>query len=94
MLHCPNVKAKRTFILLDTFALLKIPQLQLVIQCASQDEPSIGREPHKRHRWVCLVYEGFQALPAIAVPYSAQSIIAAGDYESTIPVEVHSCDRI
>ncbi len=94
MLHCPDVKAKHTFILLDTFALLEIPQLQLMIQSAGQDESSIGREPHKRHRWVCLIYEGFQALPAIAVPDSAQSIIAAGDYECSIPVEVYSCDRI
>ena len=42
MLHCPIVKANRTFILLDTFALLKVPQLQLVVQSAGQDEPSIG----------------------------------------------------
>ena len=89
-----EVLVKPTLILFDALALLIVPQFQSVVQCASQDEPAVRREPHKRHWWVCLIYEGFQALPAVAVPYSAQPIVAAGDYQGAISVEVHSCHWI
>lgn len=82
------------FILFDAFALLKVPEFQLVVQSASEDEAAIGGEPDKGYRWVGLIYEGFEALPAVAVPDPAQSIVAAGDYQSAIPVEVHSCHRV
>ena len=89
-----EILGKPTLVLFDALALLIVPQFQPVVQCASQDEPAIGREPHKRYWWVCLIYEGFEALPAIAVPYSAQPIVAAGDDQGAISVEVHSCHRI
>lgn len=85
---------KLAFILFDTLALLKVPQLELVVQSASKDEAAVGGEHHKGHRRVGFVYEGFQALPAVAVPYSAQAIIAAGNYQCAISVEVYSCDRV
>ena len=82
------------FILLDAFALLKVPQLQLVVQSASENEAAIWGEPHEGHRRVGFINQGFEALPAAAVPDPAQAVIAAGHYQSTVSVEVHSCDRV
>lgn len=82
------------FILLDTLALLKVPQLQLVVQSAREDETAVWGEPHKGHRRVGFINQGFEALPAVAIPDAAQAIIAAGHYQSAVSVEVHSCDRI
>lgn len=65
-----------------------------MVQGAGEDEPAIGGEPDKGHRGVGLIYEGLEALPTVAVPDAAQAIIAARDYESAIPVEVHSCDGV
>lgn len=83
-----------TFILLDTFAFLKIPKLQLMVQSAGKNEAPIGRESHKGYRWVRFIYQGFKALSTVAVPYSAQTIIAAGHYQCAVPIEVYCCDRV
>ena len=65
-----------------------------MVQGAGEDETPIGGEPDKGHRGVGLIYEGFQALTAAAVPDAAQPIIAAGDYEGAVPVEVYRCHKV
>ena len=83
-----------TFILLDTLALLKVPQLQLVVQSAGEDEAAIWGEPHKGHRRVGFINQGFEALPAVAVPDPAQAIVAAGHNQGAVSVEVYRRDRV
>ena len=57
-----------TFVLFETFALLKVPQLELVVKSARQDEPAIGRKPDKGNRRVGFINQGLEALATIAVP--------------------------
>lgn len=93
MLH-EVVQLVQTFILFETLAFLKVPELQLVVQGAGQDVATIGGKFDKGHRGVGFIDQCFQALPAITVPNSTEPIIAAGHYERAISVEVHSSDRI
>ena len=83
-----------TFILFKAFALLKVPELQFVVQGAGQDVAAVGRKLHKRDRRVGLIYERFEALATIAVPYPTKAIIAAGYNQGAISVEVYSCNGI
>lgn len=91
---CKAKRLRLAFILFDALALLKVPQLELVVQSAGQDEAAVGGEHHKGHRRVGFIYQCFQALPAVAVPNSAEAIIAAGHYQGAVSVEVYSCDRV
>ena len=67
---------------------------QIMVKRASQNELSIGWELHEGNRRIFVVNEGLQTMPSSIVPDSAQAIVATGNDQRAVPVEVDSRDGI
>lgn len=79
---------------LQAFALRIVPQFQCVVQCGRQNVFAIGREFHKRHRRIIVIDERLQALSTGRVPNAAQPVVAGGDDQRAVTIEIDRADRI
>lgn len=73
---------------LETLAPAVVPQLEGVVQRGGQDVLAVGAELDEGHGGVVVVYQRLEALARRCVPYATQPVVAGGDYEGAISVEV------
>ncbi|KAE8010439.1 hypothetical protein FH972_006810 [Carpinus fangiana] len=67
---------------------------QSVIQSAHKKILPVGRELHERNGRVLVVDQGLHAMAGTGVPNPAQSIVAAGDDQGTVAIEVDGGDGV
>ena len=79
---------------LQALALRVVPQLQGVVERGRQDVLAVGRELDEGHGRVVVVDEGLEALAGGGVPDPAQPVVAAGDDQAAVPVEVDGGDGV
>lgn len=66
-----------------------VPELQCVVQSCSQDVLAIWRELHEGHRRIVVINERLQTLARGSVPDSAEAIIATGNDQGSITIEMN-----
>ena len=76
----------------EAFAFAVVPQLEGVVECGGEDVLSVGRKLDERDRRVVVVDQGLEALAGGGVPDAAESVVAAGDNQRTVAIEVNCAD--
>lgn len=67
---------------------------QSVIQSANKKKLAIGRELDEGDRRVLIVDQGLHTMAGPGIPNPTQAVIAAGDDQGAVAVEIYGCDGV